>query len=197
MSDREGLHDLEDVLESLQTVSDRNDKVSIGDIQDEIGRRSFGPFLLVFGVIVLTPVGGIPGVPTAFGVIVLLFAVQLLIGKDHFWLPGFISNRSVDAKKLAKAAKKVQPAAKWIDRFLRPRMHYFVKGPAVYCVAVACVMLAVMLPALEIVPFGAAAPAAAITAFALALVAEDGLLALLGYMATGASIFLIVNYILV
>lgn len=53
-----------------------------------IGRRSFGPLLLMAGLIILAPVvGDIPGVPSIMGVFIVLVSVQLLIGQEHFWLP--------------------------------------------------------------------------------------------------------------
>src|SRR5690606_34742905 len=53
--------------------------VSLDAILDEIGRRSFGPLLLVAGLITLAPIiGDIPGVPGLMGLLVLLIAGQVL-----------------------------------------------------------------------------------------------------------------------
>jgi hypothetical protein len=129
-------------------------------------------------------------------VVVLLVTGQLLAGRHSFWLPGFISRRSVTAQRLDSGLRRIQPVARWIDRFLRPRLTFLMNGVATYLVAAACLSLACMLPVLELVPFGAAAPALAITAFALAMVANDGILAVLGYAATAASLYLIGNFLL-
>lgn len=185
------LHDLEDVLDQIKQLGHGRGEVSVGDIQEKVAHRSFGPLLVVLGLIVLTPIGGLPGVPTLFGIVVLLVAGQLLLGRSQFWLPGFVTRRSVETERLHKGADKVRPVAKWIDKLLRPRLVALTEGPAVYAVAVACIALALMLPALELVPWGATAPALAITAFALALISNDGLLAALGYAATIASFYVV------
>ena len=195
MAQQDDPKDLEDVIDRIESIGDGDEQVSVADIQEVIGRRSFGPLLLVLGLIVLSPVGGIPGVPTAFGLVVLLVAGQLLAGCDSFWLPTFITKRSIKAGRLSGAMDKVRPVARWIDHLLRPRLRFLMNGPARYCVAVSCLVLACLLPALELVPFGAAAPALAVTAFALAMVAEDGILALLGYIATGVSVYLIGTFL--
>ncbi len=182
---------LEDVVGTFRNLADQEDEVSIGDVQDAVGQRSFAPFLLVCGLIVLSPVGGIPGVPTVFAFIVLLTAGQLLIGQKHFWLPEVFTERAVDEEKLRTAADKLEKPARWIDKFIKPRLTFLTQGPALYAVALACVALAVTMPPLEALPFAVMAPAAAITAFSLALVAHDGALAIVGYIATAGSFYVV------
>lgn len=185
----EARQDLEDVLEEISGAADGAKEVSIADLQEAVGKRSFAPFLLIGGLIVLSPVGGIPGVPTIFGIIVLLTAGQLLIGRRSFWLPGIIARQAVDADRLKKGAEKIRKPARWVDALLKPRLLFLVSGVGTYAVAAASVLLALTMPALELVPFAVIAPAAAITAFALALAANDGLLALTGYAAAAASAY--------
>jgi hypothetical protein len=187
---------LEDVLDTLCTLAEDEGEISVADVQKTVGKRSFAPFLLICGLIVLSPVGGIPGVPTLFAVVVLLTAGQLLLGRDSFWLPKPIRQRSIGDKKLQRGVDKLMKPARVVDRFLKPRLTFLACGPATYGVALACVALASFMPILEAVPFAVAAPAAAITAFALALVAHDGLLVILGMIATAASLYLITNIML-
>lgn len=187
---------LEDVLDTLCALAKDEGEISVADVQRTVGKRSFAPFLLICGLIVLSPVGGIPLVPTLFAVIVLLTAGQLLLGRDSFWLPGAIRERSIDDDKLQRGVTKLRKPARITDTFLKPRLTFLARGPATYGVALACVALALFMPVLEAVPFAVAAPAAAITAFALALVAHDGLLVIFGSIATAASLYLIANILL-
>lgn len=189
--DSNSTENLEDVVSTLRDLADREDEVSISDVQDAVGRRSFAPFLLICGLIVMSPVGGIPGVPTIFAIIILLTAGQLLIGRKYFWLPNMLTERSVENEKLRKAADKLEKPARWIDKVIKPRLTFLAKGPATYAVAGACVALALAMPPLEALPFAVAAPAAAITLFGLALVAHDGVLAIIGYLATAGSIYVV------
>jgi hypothetical protein len=55
---------------------------------DAVGRRSFGPLLLLAGIVLAAPgVGDIPGVPTVMGLFILLVSGQMLFDRDHFWMP--------------------------------------------------------------------------------------------------------------
>ena len=151
--------------------NDRQDpgsKVSVGDIWKTIGQRSFGPLLLVCGLVVITPIGGIPSVPTIFGVIVCLIAGQLLLGMSHFWLPGFILRIRTDKSRLTKSVAWSRPVARVVDRILKPRLTRLTTTPANRVIAAVCVALGAIMPPLEIVPMGAAVPSAAITIFGLA-----------------------------
>ena len=70
------------------------DHVSLDDILNASGRKSFGFFLFVAGLITLAPlIGDIPGVPTLMGAFVIIISVQLLTGSDKVWLPAFMRNR--------------------------------------------------------------------------------------------------------
>jgi hypothetical protein len=165
----------------------------VGQIQDKVGRRSFGPLLLILGLIALTPVGGIPGVPTLFGLVVLVTAGQLLVGRRSFWLPAFVTQRSVGADRLKTVAEKARPVAGGVDKLLRPRLVSLTDDRGAYVIAAACAVLALTLPFLEVVPMAAFVPAAAITAFALGLVARDGALVIVGYAATAVALYLLVT----
>lgn len=186
---------LVDLLDDLADTSKKTDNISVIDVQDKVGHRSFAPLLAAFGLIVMTPVGGIPGVPTLFGVIVILVAGQILIGRQVLWLPSVIRERSIPADKLTAATKKIRPVARRIDLIFRPRWTFLTEGPALYAIAIACVLLGLMLPPLELIPLGAVVPAVAVTTFALALMANDGFMALLGYTICLVAVYLIATVV--
>jgi hypothetical protein len=144
---------------------------------DASGRRSFGALLLLPGLVVLSPLSGIPGLPTTFAVIVLLVATQLLGGRQRFWFPKWILRRSTSADKLCKAVRFLRPIARFADRISRPRWPGMVTGAAVYVIAASCFVIALTMPPLEIIPFANSVAGAALTVFGLSLIAEDGLLA--------------------
>tara|TARA_R110002111_G_scaffold82103_2_gene129344 strand:- start:211 stop:867 length:657 start_codon:yes stop_codon:yes gene_type:complete len=182
---------LEGLLDELADASEKDDQISVVDIQDMVGHRSFAPLLAILGLIVMTPVGGIPGAPTMFGIIVILVAGQILLGQRTLWLPSGIRERSVPADKLKAGTEKIRPMARRVDRVFRPRWTFLTEGPALYAIALACVLLGAMLPPLELIPMGAVVPAIAVTMFALALMANDGFMALLGYIVCAVAVYLI------
>jgi hypothetical protein len=166
--------------------------VSLGAIVESIGNRSFGPLLLLAGILTISPLSGIPGMPTAMGVLVLLIAGQLLLGKKQFWLPGWLVRRSVAQSKLEKALTWLRPPARFIDRVLRERLMALVQGASLYVIAGICAAIALTMPAMEVVPFSVNIAGAAIATFGLALIARDGVLAVLGYLFTAAVVGLLV-----
>ncbi|TSH90754.1 exopolysaccharide biosynthesis protein [Verticiella sediminum] len=175
------------MLDRLEFAECENDKVSVEAMLDITGRRSFGPMLLVPGLLVLSPVSGVPGVPTLSGAMVLLLSVQLLIGRQHFWMPRWVLKRGVSQRRLLQAFRFMRPPARWIDRLVKPRMRWLVESHAVYAVAAICALVALTMPPLELVPFAATAAGIAITTFGLALIGRDGLLAMLAFIFCGVT----------
>lgn len=173
--------------------ADRDEgRISLDAILDAVGRRSFGPFILLAGVVTLTPlVGDIPGIPTLMGVLVVLSAGQLLVGRNHVWLPDWLLNRSVPEEKLEKALEWMRKPAGWIDRILRPRLTALVQGAGVYVIATVSLLIALALPPMELVPFSANGGGLALTALGLALIAHDGLMALVALIVMAGTLTLV------
>ena len=186
------LTNLEQLLDLIESMGEADpDRVSLGMIIEAVGSRSFGPLLVLAGVILFSPLSGIPGMPTTMGIFVLFIAIQLLFHKKHFWFPGWVLKRSVTRKKLRKAIRWLRPLARFIDQGLRPRLMIFTRGLSVYLVAIICLLIAAGLPFMELVPFLATTVGGILTAFGLSLTARDGLLALLAFMLTAVPLVLI------
>lgn len=178
--------------------SAENGKVTVGTLLEAFGSRSFGPLISIFALIAaVPPIGGIPGIPTSMGVLVALIAVQLLFGQRHPWVPGFLKQIGFDRKKVEKARDKSQSWLGRIDTLIGRRLDWAATGIAERLAAACCVVIAAMMPPLELLPFAAALPASAILMFGLGLTARDGLLMLIGFAATaGAAYLVIANFIL-
>ncbi len=172
---------LEGLLEQLGEAGDGDDdgRVTIEAVHHAVGRRAFGPVLVIPGLMALSPVSGMPGVPTAVGIIVLLICGQLLIGRSTFWLPGFVLRRSVSKQRFEQAMRFIRPVARFVDRLIKPRLRFLAEGAAAYVIAALCLALALISPLLEAVPFAITGVGAALTAFGFALIADDGVLSLL------------------
>jgi hypothetical protein len=93
--------------------------VSVGDIVEEIGGDAFGPLLLVPALFLVTPVSGVPGMPTIGSLIISLIAVQIVLGRDSLWLPGFLTRREMKKDRLDKALSWLRKPAGWIDWSVR------------------------------------------------------------------------------
>src|ERR1700742_2730343 len=113
---------LEQLLTQLGQAAKNHSRVDIGAMLDVIGRKSFGPTLILVGIIASSPLCSVPSMPTFMGSLVLLTAGQLLFGRKNFWLPQWLLKRKVSRAKYEKALKWMQRPAHFIDRFLHPRL---------------------------------------------------------------------------
>ena len=152
------------------------EKVSLADVREAIGGRAFGPLLLVAGLITVTPVSAVPGVPTLLGVCVVLIAGQMALGRDQVWLPRWALKLSVKAEKLKKAGRGLVKPARFLDRLVKPRLAFVTEGVGRRAAALACILVGLVTPLLELVPFSTALSGAIIAVFGLGLTSRDGLL---------------------
>lgn len=176
------------IIDDLQTRADDCESLTVGDLMEAVGNRSYGPFLMLPALLGITPVGGIPGVPSALAAIIILFAVQMMFGLDHLWLPGFLQKRKLRADQVRQSLDKMRPWAKRMDRWFRGRLDRLTAEPFVQIAAAACVLLALAIPPLELLPFAVAVPSLAIAMFGLALLVSDGILMLAACGVTGLAV---------
>ena len=166
-------------------------RVSVADVMETLGPRSFGPLILVPGLIGISPIGAIPGLPGVMALIVLIVTAQILVGMDHAWLPGALMRRAMPAARLMRAVSAIRPYARLVDRLLWPRLSFLTRGIFLYVIAALCLMVALVTPIIELVPMAGIVPNAAIVAFGLAVTAHDGVWALIAILVTGASFWML------
>lgn len=165
------------------------ENVCVADLLKTFGQRSFGALLLVPSLIVVSPISGIPGVPTVTGVLISLIAIQMLLGRTTLWLPRSLLQRCIARRQLDRVIAFVRPGAAIADRLLEPRLMFLTQAPFNRLIAATCLATALTMPALEVVPFATSIVAAAIAVFALALIAHDGLLVVVAFLVAGASLY--------
>lgn len=186
---------VEEVLGDLDELAAEQPRVCIGDVLDDFGPRSFGVLLLVPPLIEFSPLGGIPGMPSFLALIIALTAVQLLLAKDHVWMPQFIQRRAVSSRRLHKALLKLRGLAHWLDAHSHGRLAALTQGLAVRIAALVVLILCCLVPPLEFIPFASSIPMLPIAAIGLALTVRDGAVMVAGFalaaVAVGAAIYLI------
>ena len=189
-------------ITTLQQLVDRLDKAATGEridvecMMEAVGRSSFGALLLLGGLVTLSPLDIVPGIPTLVALAVLLVCVQLLAGRRHFWLPAWVLRRSITRQRFRRALRWLRTPARFGDRLVRPRLTALTTDAAAKVIAVGCVIVALAMPVMEVVPFSANLAGIALTAFGLAVIADDGLLALVAFAATAAGVVVIASQLL-
>lgn len=177
-------HNLEEMLSVLQERAETSETVSIESLMDAVGRRSFGPLILLIGILALSPLSGIPTIPSILGILVFLIAGQLVVGREQFWLPEKLLKRELPGKPMRKALEKAKPLGRFTDRILRPRLSMVTRHAGTSVIAIICAVIGLTMPPLEIVPFLATVAGVALTLFGLALISKDGVVAILAILLT-------------
>lgn len=175
---------LTDIIDDM--VADARDgTLTLGDVLDDLGDRSYGPLFFILGLIIMLPIGAIPGVPIIIGAVLIILAAQFVFGLKHPWMPSRFRALSITQEKAQDARRRVRPFLGFVDRFIDERALWIVSRPMRIFAASSIIFLSLTMIPLEFIPFGVAVPGAAITAFGLAIVARDGLLMMiaLGFVA--------------
>ena len=152
--------------------------LSVAALQEMAGARAFGPLVLLPALLAVTPLSGIPTVPSILGTLIMLVSAQAIVGRRSVWLPRRLSNASVDRRRVETALGYVEPVARRIDRVVRRRLVFATEGIGLRLAAAVCFITAATMPPLEIMPFAATSAGSVIAIFGLAVTLHDGLLML-------------------
>lgn len=172
---------LQSVLDHIEKAMDGSDSTDLKTVVESFGNRAFGPIMVLCGLCMMTPLGAIPGIPPAFGIIVIVFAVQLLFRRDTPWMPKVLARVKIPATKLRKVQLKLRPILAKIDGIISPRLSWASTGPAQVIVSLIAITLALTFFPLGMVPFGVVAPAFIILLLGLGITARDGVIVLIAF----------------
>ncbi|THH34755.1 exopolysaccharide biosynthesis protein [Aliishimia ponticola] len=161
--------------------------VDVRSIMDQLGERSFAPLILVIGLLMVSPLSGIPGSPTISALLISLIGIQALIGRKHLWMPNALLNRTVPEETLRKAVAWLRRPAAWFDRHSHKRWPLFTVKPARWATMATCVCFTWFWPFLELLPFVTSFGAGAISLLSFGLLTRDGLYVLLGFAVVAIS----------
>lgn len=181
---------LTDILDAFSAAGE-NGQVTVRAVVDEIGDLSFAPALLVPALILISPLSGVPGLPTMGAIIMLLIEVQALMGRKHLWLPEFLMRRQISEARFQKAVGWLRRPVGWVDAQTRRRLVFLARKPASFVALGLCMLTTVIIPALELLPMVTTVGATAIALMSLGLMVRDGLFILLGYAVIGLFVYTI------
>lgn len=170
-----------------------NERVTIGEFLLRLDGRAYGLLLLLLALPMCIP--NIPGISTVFAVMMFVPAVQMMIGRGHAWLPKRICAWSFSREALQSALKGALPILRRIETLARPRWSALVSAPTLPLWGVMTFIMAIVL-ALPI-PGGNWPVGITVAAMSLALLQQDGLLAIISTVLaaiTLAVVFAILRY---
>ena len=178
-----------DLLDSLRVTLDgvEDTHIRVAHIVRALGGRSFGIAILLFALPMIIPMP--PGVPMTSGIVICVFAVQLILGRQHLWLPRWVAVKRIEALSLAKAYDLAERYLGWMFRLSRPRFKSFT-GVVAKRVAGLLFLILGFLMILPIPIIGNILPAFACSILALGLSDHDGLIFELGCIIAALAIIL-------
>jgi hypothetical protein len=164
------------------------DKVTVGWIVARLGSRSFGAVILLLALPNVVP--QIPGMSTVFGLLIMLPAMQLVLGLRQMWLPDFLAKIKLPADKVAAVVTLAIPWVEKFEKLIKPRLTVLTYPPMENLVGAAVLLLGfiLFLP----IPGANWLPAMACCLFALGMMERDGLFSLAGWAATVGSLVIFV-----
>ena len=169
---------------ALRTLADEapGDTVTLDWLLGRLKRRSFGMIILLLAL-----VGLIPGVCNLAGILLMIAAVQMLLGRASPRFPAAIAARGLPARHFVKLVDRALPALRRVETMVHPRWPIAMTLLDRFS-GVGILLLALVISTIPI-PISNVAPALAIGLIALATLEQDGML-LVGAMALAAAMVL-------
>ena len=152
--------------------------LTLHEIRDRLDERAYGLLILLLSIPCLVP--GLYGVPQVVGLIVILLAGQMLVGREEPWLPRWFLNLRCKGSWLKAMADFAETKLGWIDRLSRPRLRRFADGPGEKLAAVFMILATVTI----VMPLTNSIPSIALALLSVGLIQRDGLFVLAGCAVT-------------
>ncbi len=161
------------------THSDILATVTVGDLMAALRNRAFGLSLILFGLPNLLP---IPGLPILTGMVLVVLALQIVVGRDVPWLPDRIARATLPRAKLTAVMDRTLPLLASIEKITKPRFGLAAGPAARRAVGLAVLVLAILLIIVPIPWIGSMPQGLALCVFGLGLTERDGILVVAGFL---------------
>jgi hypothetical protein len=169
------------LLQTLEELfaGDRQSLLTLDEFLGGLHGRSYAFAIAALNLPNCVPTG-IPWLSTITGLPMVLLLVQLFIGREVPKLPAFIGRRGLRRGNLQSFLRRSRRSIQWLENTVHVRHEWWVNGmPRHALLAVWAANIVVLaLP----IPFDNLFPAWAIMFFCLALIEDDGVMAMLGWL---------------
>ncbi|MEM7795536.1 MAG: exopolysaccharide biosynthesis protein [Cyanobacteria bacterium P01_C01_bin.118] len=152
--------------------------VTLNELLTLSGERTFGFLFVLLALPSALPIPA-PGYSIPFGIVMLLLAVQLIIGREKPWLPAGWMSKGFERTKVAGFITKGLPWLQKIEAVSRPRLSIICTNPVgrlVLGAAISLMSMCMMIP----IPGTNTLPAIGIFVIGFGLLDDDGAISLAG-----------------
>ncbi len=172
--------DLLDTLEQL-FAGERQSILTLDEFLGGLHGRSYAFAIAALNIPNCIPTG-IPWLSTITGLPMVFLLVQFIVGREVPTLPAFVGRRGIHRGKLQRLLDRARNAIRWLENTVHARLEWWVNGwpRRALLLAWSANIMVLTLP----IPFDNLLPAWAILFFCLALIEDDGVMAMLGWLIT-------------
>jgi hypothetical protein len=161
-------------------LATHGERISVEALLEPLQRRAFGFLLLLLAIPNFIPVPlGIGGI---MGMLVIALGLEMLVGLEHPWIPGFLRRRTMSRDGLLRFLDRAEPITRRLETVCKPRLQRLTRRPFTFVSGAIMILIGILL-ALPI-PFTNYVFGGMLIAFAFALVERDGALLVAVWMAT-------------
>jgi hypothetical protein len=161
------------------------ERVTFREILAELKHRALGFALLIFALPCCLPMP--PGIPTICGIAIVIIAVNLIAARQRLWLPRAIADKSVRRADLQRIVERWGPHLERLEKVCKPR--WPIVTDTVGKILIGFVLFALGFIMILPIPFlGNMPPGFAATVIAIGMAERDGVVVLLGTLASAAAI---------
>lgn len=150
-----------------------DDSIRVGSLLYKLRKRSFGGVFLLLATLSL-----LPGISIIAGFMMIIPALQMIIGYRAPLLPRFLRERRISVAQIQKLGNKAIPWVEKIERYIKPRCLGLTSPVMLILVGITIMMLAVVITIP--LPLSNLAPAITVICLAFGLLERDGLLIFIG-----------------
>jgi len=182
--------EIELLLEQLSLKQENGERtITIGKFIDIISHRGFGVVLLLLSLPAALPFPAV-GYAIPFGLLIILFGFQVLVGRNSPWLPYRVCQKQIPPGFNVFLMEKGVPFLKRVERWSGQRMEFMTQRPFGLILGVIILLkgIIMMIP----IPFTNTLPALVVFILGLGLASDDGLFVLLGLV---AGVILLIGYL--
>ena len=160
-----------------QLADEASGPVSVEQMRNALGDRSFAAMLAFFSILNLVPFP--PGTTLILGPPLVIVACQMALGQTRVWLPQFVLRKSISEERFKGLAARYLPRLLKLETLIRPRYWPFARSgwdDRIIGWMALVLAIAVTIP----IPLGNWLPALSILLIAFALSERDGILFYVG-----------------
>ena len=154
-----------------------------GNLVDEVGRHGMAVILILFSLPAALPIPA-AGYSTVLSIPLFIIGFRLLLGYQTLWLPARIRDRQFDPAGFSRRLLDwMTRLTLFVENFTRPRLSALTRSGVVR-VVIAVLIIALATSMALPIPGTNTAPAFGIFLIGFALLEEDGLLLIVGLIAS-------------